>query len=124
MRKPARGLSTGSAAPAAVTAELDRAARAWQYGGPAGLDTLEQPWSPPKQDLARARTAIDAAWEGTAPPELDVARNRWTVTGRGVQLRYGRDGRWYPYREEAGEWWPAGPPERDPATALAELLAA
>lgn len=102
--------------------ELARAVRAWEYGGPTGLDVLEVAWSPPKQDLARARTALAAAWQGAELPELRAWRNRWTVTGRGLQLRYGRDGRWYPYREESGDWWPAGPPERDPATALAELL--
>jgi hypothetical protein len=38
-------------------------------------------------------------------------------------LRYGQDGRWYPYREAAdGEWWPAGAPRDDPAEALADLL--
>ncbi|MGH3979953.1 MAG: SWIM zinc finger family protein [Pseudonocardiaceae bacterium] len=105
------------------SSELARAVRAWEYGGPAGLDVLEAAWSPPKADVARARTALVAAWEGAELPELRVRRNRWTVTGRGLQLRFGRDGRWYPYREESGEWWPAGPPERDPATALADLLA-
>lgn len=105
---------------------LDRAAEAWTQGGPAGLGTLEVAWSPPKQDLARARAALAAAWEGEELPGLEVWRNRWTVRGRGrgrrFQLRYGRDGRWYPYEERGGEWWPAGPPERDPAVVLADLL--
>jgi hypothetical protein len=48
--------------------------------------------------------------------------NRWTVEGLGLQLRYGRDGRWYPYRQECGAWWPAGPPDRDAAAALGRLL--
>jgi uncharacterized Zn finger protein len=103
-------------------AELARAARAWRYGGQAGLGTLEGSWSPPQADLARARAALAAAWDGEDVPELSVWRNRWTLSGHGVQLRYGRDGRWHPYREEAGRWWPAGPPHRDPAAALTELL--
>jgi hypothetical protein len=80
--------------------------RAWEHGGAAGLDVLERPWTPSKPELARAEAAL-AAWEDA--PELVVSRNRWTLVGRGAQLRYGRDGRWYPYREDAGEWWPAGP---------------
>ncbi len=114
---------------------LARAVRAWEYGGPAGLEVLEATWNPPEPVLARARTALAAAWEdwGLAdPPELHVWRNHWTATGlqlrggpplRGsLQLRYGRDGRWYPYREESRAWWPAGAPERDPAVTLAGLL--
>ncbi|NYI05477.1 SWIM zinc finger family protein [Allostreptomyces psammosilenae] len=105
---------------------LERAAAAWRQGGPAGLDALERAWSPPRPEFARARAALSGAWAGEeeALPELGVWRNRWTVAERGVQLRLGRDGRWYPYRARtAGDWWPAGPPERDPAVALADLLA-
>ncbi len=108
---------------------LALAVRAWRYGGAAGLEVLEATWNPPEPVLARARTALAAAWEdwGVAdPPQLHVWRNRWTVPGHGlrdgVQLRYGRDGRWYPYREESRDWWPAGAPERDPTVALAGLL--
>ncbi|MEU1626551.1 SWIM zinc finger family protein [Streptomyces sp. NPDC020096] len=105
--------------------ELPRAAQAWGYGGLAGLRVLEEVWSPPRPELARARSALGAAWadeEGGVPPELSVHRNHWTLIGRGLQLRYGPDGRWYPYREEDDGWWPIGPPERNPATALADLL--
>lgn len=97
---------------------LRRAVRAWGYGGKVGLGVLDVVWTPSKPEVARARTA----WEGEELPPVTVWRNRWTVEGRGVQARYGPDGRWYPYRDEAGEWWPAGVPDRDPAAALAELL--
>jgi hypothetical protein len=99
---------------------LPRAARAWEYGGAAGLETLESAWTPSRAELARARAAIADAWEGEEPPAFEVRRNWWT--GEGVQLRYGRDGRWYPYRDSGGEWWPAGPAAQDPAAALAALL--
>lgn len=103
--------------------DLARAARAWQYGGGSGLDVLEAPFSPPRSVLGWAGTALTAGWDGDDPPEVTLWRNRWTMTGRGVQVRYGLDGRWYPYREEQpGDWWPAGPPRPDPAAALAELL--
>lgn len=102
--------------------QLDRAAEAWRLGGRAGLDVLEEAWTPPKQDTARARTALTAGWEQNELPELEVRDNRWTLAGSGLQLRYGRDGRWYPYRQEDGRWWPAAAPHHDPAEVLAELL--
>ncbi|MFD4241946.1 hypothetical protein ACFWP3_10150 [Streptomyces sp. NPDC058525] len=103
-------------------AELERAAQAWRHGGAAGLRTLEEAWDPPAQETARARTALAAAWEGEELPGLEVSGNHWTLTGRGLQLRRGRDGRWYPYRERAGQWWPAGPPDTEQALVLAGLL--
>ncbi|MBT2542075.1 hypothetical protein J7E99_15510 [Streptomyces sp. ISL-44] len=103
-------------------ADLDRAAQAWRHGGAAGLRTLEEAWEPPAQETARARTALAAAWEADELPELEVRGNHWTLTGRGLQLRRGRDGRWYPYRERAGQWWPAGPPDAEQALVLAGLL--
>ncbi|MFJ2740573.1 SWIM zinc finger family protein [Streptomyces sp. NPDC087440] len=101
---------------------FDRAVRAWQYGGPCGLDTLETPWTPPHQDLARARTTLAADWTEDELPPLETTDNRVTLTGRGLQLRYGRDARWYPYRLENDTWWPSAGPHPDPADALAALL--
>ncbi|HWO68859.1 MAG TPA: SWIM zinc finger family protein [Umezawaea sp.] len=103
---------------AAVGPGLPRAMRAWGYGGSAGLVVLDTPWSPSKAEAARARRA----WEGEELPVATVWRNRWTVEAEGLQLRFGQDGRWYPYRAEGGDWWPAGPPDRDPAAALSELM--
>ena len=88
---------------------------AWRQGGPAGLEVLEEPWTPAGPDAARAR----AAWADGELPAARVWRNRWTVRDR--QLRYGRDGRWYPYRSRDGRWLPAGRADRDPAAAFAEL---
>ncbi|NXY96128.1 SWIM zinc finger family protein [Streptomyces sp. BR123] len=101
---------------------LDRAAEAWRLGGSAGLDVLEEAWTPPQQDTARARTALTAGWEQDELPELEVRDNSFTPAGSGLQLRYGRDGRWYPYRQRDGRWWPAAAPHHDPAEVLAELL--
>ncbi|MGW0737862.1 SWIM zinc finger family protein [Streptomyces sp. NPDC002851] len=103
---------------------LDRAAAAWRLAGAAGLAVLEEPWTPPQQELARARTSLGAAWAEDELPDIEAEENRWTLVGRGLQLRYGRDARWYPYREDAGEWWPAAAPHADAADALAELLGA
>lgn len=117
-------------APAPVAARLATAAdrgrdglalavRAWEYGGPAALSALEEEWTPEADALARARAALDAAWEDGERPRLRAARNRWTVVGGDAQLRQGADGRWWPYRKERGRWTPAGPAAHDPATALA-----
>ncbi|TMR15809.1 SWF/SNF family helicase [Nonomuraea turkmeniaca] len=92
---------------------LETAVAAWRHGGADGLEVLESAWTPPRRDLARARAQLEAGWEGERPPGIEAWRNRWTLGS--LQLRYGRDGRWYPFVERDGHWWPAGPPERDPA---------
>ncbi|MFF7701850.1 SWF or SNF family helicase [Streptomyces lydicus] len=101
---------------------LALAVRAWELGGAAGLAVLEEEWTPDPAALARAAGRLAAAREdGEARPRLRVSANRWTVAGGEAQLRYGRDGRWWPYRKEGGRWAPAGPASEDPAGALAAL---
>ncbi|MEV6653170.1 hypothetical protein [Streptomyces sp. NPDC051219] len=99
--------------------ELALAVRAWEYGGSASLAVLEEEWSPGPEALARARASLEAAWDDDERPRLRATRNRWTVVGTGTRLRYGHDGRWWPYRKEGGRWTPAGPADHDPAAALA-----
>ncbi|WP_051871598.1 SWIM zinc finger family protein [Streptomyces sclerotialus] len=104
------------------TKGLAAAVRAWRQGGPAGLAVLEEEWGPGPEELARATDRLAAARADQAdPPHLRATRNRWTVVGTGMQLRLGRDGRWWPYRKEQGRWLPSGPPDEDPATVLASL---
>ncbi|MCX4821105.1 SWF or SNF family helicase [Streptomyces sp. NBC_01142] len=104
--------------------ELDLAVRAWRYGGTAALAVLEEEWTPESEVLARARTQLAEAWEDTDRPRLRAGGSgRWTVVGAEVQLRVGRDGRWWPYRKERGRWAPAGPADHDPAAALAGVQA-
>ncbi|WP_055713237.1 hypothetical protein [Streptomyces torulosus] len=100
---------------------LALAVRAWRYGGAAGLAVLDEEWPVPAEPLARARDALEAAWDDDERPRLRPAHNRWTVVGGSAQLRLGRDGRWWPYRRERGRWAPAGPAAHDPATALASV---
>ncbi|MEU3252683.1 SWF or SNF family helicase [Streptomyces sp. NPDC006997] len=100
--------------------ELAEAVRAWRYGGAAGLSVLEEEWTVEGEALARARAALETAWEADERPTLRATGgHRWTVVGAPRQLRLGRDGRWWPYRRERARWLPAGGPARDPATALA-----
>ncbi|MER6068183.1 SWF or SNF family helicase [Streptomyces sp. NPDC001817] len=98
---------------------LATAVRAWCAGGVPALAVLDEEWQVEGVALARARAALESAWEEDERPPFDAGGNRWTVPAEGVQLRLGRDGRWWPYREEAGHWVPAGGPDRDPVTALA-----
>ncbi|WP_329453608.1 SWIM zinc finger family protein (plasmid) [Streptomyces sp. NBC_01724] len=102
---------------------LTRTARAWQQGGAAALLVLDDAWDPDPSQLNLAREAIKQAWEGEQPPGLRTARNRLTVIGQDAQLRLGADGHWYPYRKEQGDWWPAGPADRDVTAVLSGLLA-
>ncbi len=100
--------------------QLASAARAWESGGRAALSLWAEPWTPGADEMARARVQLAAAWtEEEAPPALHVTDNRWTTPDDSAQLRLGRDGRWWPYRDEHGTWSPAGGPEQDPAAALA-----
>jgi uncharacterized Zn finger protein len=111
--------------------ELAAAVRAWRYGGPASLDVLETPWTPPPARLERDRQALLADWPDRTPPRLRTWRNRWTVETAAsaasaaisnAQLRLGQDGLWYPYAKDHGTWWPSGPPDADPTVVLATLL--
>ncbi|MBO1332362.1 SWF or SNF family helicase [Streptomyces sp. VRA16 Mangrove soil] len=103
---------------------LASAARAWEHGGVAALAALEDDWTPDAKSAARARAALEAAWEEDERPALKGSRGRWTVSGGDAQLRLGRDGRWWPYRKERGRWTPAGPSASDPASALVTALGA
>ncbi|MBB5937789.1 SWIM zinc finger family protein [Streptomyces zagrosensis] len=103
-------------------ADLDRAALAWEHGGPDALAVLDERWAPGPDALARAGVQLSQAWEEPERPRLRADGNRWTVVGADAQLRYGQDGRWWPYRKERGHWCPAGPAAGDPATALAGAL--
>lgn len=102
-------------------AEVAAAARAWRYGGAPSLDVLDNAWNPPAGRLERDREALRADWADGTPPRLRTWRNRWTVEGGDAQLRLGRDGLWYPYAKDRNTWWPAGPPDADPAVALTAL---
>ncbi|MCX3062602.1 SWF or SNF family helicase [Streptomyces beihaiensis] len=102
--------------------ELALAVRAWRYGGADALAALEEEHVPDPEAAARARAALDAAWDRDERPVFTSARNRWTVFGAPAQLRLGPDGRWWPYREEEGLWTPAGPGTSDPASALATAV--
>ncbi|MEU3189151.1 SWF or SNF family helicase [Streptomyces sp. NPDC006992] len=104
-------------------AELEIAVRAWGFGGAEALVVLADRSAPPAA-LRQARAELDLAWgEEEVRPVLQGEGPRWTVVEGEAQLRYGPDGRWWPFRKRGQAWWPVGGPERDPAAALAAALA-
>ncbi|SDM46907.1 SWIM zinc finger family protein [Allokutzneria albata] len=101
---------------------LKENAMAWFYGDREGYAVAHGKWTPSELELARARTALEAAELGefTVETGYDGPTNRFTFTEPRFQLRLGRDGRWYPFAPaKRGDWVAAGPPDRDPAMAFA-----
>jgi uncharacterized Zn finger protein len=126
-RRAARALGTpafGALAARSGVGERDlaRHALAWRQGGLTGLDSLHAEWDPAADDpdaarlLTAARSALRAK---TSAGQADIQRNR--VTAGRLQLRLGRDLRWYPYARSDDGWEPSGTPEADPTRALADL---
>ena len=66
--------------------------------------------------LAAAQAALRAKTDAAQPV---IEGNR--VTADRLQLRLGRDLRWYPYARSDDDWEPSGAPEADPARALEGL---
>jgi uncharacterized Zn finger protein len=126
-RRAARALGTPAFAALAARSgvgprDLARRALAWRQGGPTGLESLHSEWDPAADDpdaarlLAAARAALSAK-SGAA--QAVIQGNR--VTAGRLQLRLGRDLRWYPYARSDDDWEPSGAPEADPDRALADL---
>ncbi|MEU3821328.1 SWF or SNF family helicase [Streptomyces sp. NPDC030392] len=102
---------------------MDLAVRAWRLGGAAALAVLEEEWTPEPAAAARAEALVAAAGEdGERPVLRPLGGGRWSGPGDEVQVRLGRDGRWWPYRREEGRWAPAGPAGHDPGAVLVPLL--
>ncbi|CAM5670967.1 hypothetical protein SCALM49S_08937 [Streptomyces californicus] len=90
-----------------TTTDLARAVAGWRQGEAEGLAVLETPWDPPGP-FDRARPALAAAGH----PRFTPRRNHLTHPGGPLQLRFGRDMRWYGYESDPGaeDWWPARGP--------------
>jgi len=126
VRRAARTLGTPTFAVLAARAgvpprDLARQALAWRQGGLAGLELLRAEWDPAAEDpdaaeLLQAARATLRAKTGAA----EAVRGNRITAGR-LQLRLGRDLRWYPYARSDQEWEPSGPPQADPALAVADL---
>jgi uncharacterized Zn finger protein len=125
-RRAARTLGTPTFATLAARSgmpprDLARQALAWRQGGLAGLELLRAEWDPASEDpdtvglLETAQAALRAK-TGAA----EVVRGNRITAGR-LQLRLGRDLRWYPYARSDQDWEPSGPAQADPALAVADL---
>ena len=125
-RRAARALSTPAFATLVARSgvgsrDLARQALAWRQGGLTGLESLRGEWNPDADDpdvmelLATARAVLRTK---TGAAEA-VHGNQ--VTAGHLQLRLGRDLRWYPYTRSDEDWEPSGPPETDPDRAVADL---
>jgi hypothetical protein len=95
---------------------------AWTFFGPESLSILTDQWQP---DPALHHEVIAALAEFTtadgSPARVTKRMNRWTIHAHHLQLRYGRDERWYPFLRQNGKWQPAAPATADLAEAVARL---
>jgi uncharacterized Zn finger protein len=89
--------------------ELTRWAEAWREAGRGGLAALRETWQPGPGPLAEAQEILA---DTGVPGKPKVWRNR--LTQGQLQLRYGRDTRWYRFVREGTEWRLDGPPSASP----------
>ncbi|MFF2226907.1 hypothetical protein ACFVV7_26735 [Streptomyces globisporus] len=89
---------------------------AYAHGGPAGVSAYLEAFTIEHDVLAQAQAAIQPL--RPAPmATVEWEDNRLTDIAAGVQLRYGLDARWHPYRAPFGIWQPVPGPDTDPAKA-------
>lgn len=89
--------------------DLRQLAGAWRLGGAAALDALaEPPWRADPLVMAAARDAVGAALKRYGA--VAVRENRLTIPAIDVQLRLGRDGRWWRFEKRSGRWELAAAP--------------
>jgi uncharacterized Zn finger protein len=131
-RRAARALGTPAFTALAARSgvgprDLARRALAWRQGGLAGLESLHSEWDPTADDpdaarlLVAARAALSAKTGAAQAGAAQAVIHGNRVTAGRLQLRLGRDLRWYPYARSDDDWEPSGAPEADPGRALADL---
>lgn len=88
-------------------------ARSWRAGGEGAVDVVEEDWRPDPAELAAGVAALEATG-GRGP--VRVRGNRVGPLPQGwVQLRLGRDLRWYRCERDGRLWAVTEPPSDDPA---------
>ncbi|MEV0982370.1 hypothetical protein [Streptomyces sp. NPDC049915] len=85
-------------------------------GGPVGAAVYLESFSVDHDTLADVQARIQPLRPAPTASIL-CEDNRVTDEAAGIQLRYGPDGRWYPYRAPYGIWQPVPGPSADPAEA-------
>lgn len=96
--------------------EMGHLQLAYTHGGPDGAATYLEPFTVDHHVLAGAQADIQHL-RPAALATVECHDNRLTDQAAGIQLRYGPDGRWYPYRTPYGIWQPVPGPSADPARA-------
>ena len=98
-------------------------ARRWPGGREASQawNCCNAEWDPAAEDLDAAGLLepAEAVLRAKAGAAEAVQGNR--ITAGRLQLRLGRDLRWYPYVRSGQDWEPGGSPDADPALAVADL---
>ncbi|MGW4488149.1 SWIM zinc finger family protein [Amycolatopsis sp. NPDC004368] len=107
--RPGADLPALAQAAALGLAELTTWAHTWRSAGRPGLSAQRDVWSPGPGPLAEARACL--ADTGVGDP-ITTWRNR--VTQGPLQLRYGRDHRWYRFVRTGSGWQLDGPPATSP----------
>ncbi len=93
--------------------ELALWAQAWSEAGRGGMAVVREVWRPPQAPLARAKADLA---ESGLPGEPRTWRNRITLGD--LQLRYGRDERWYRFVRDGEGWRVDGPPSTRPTDVI------
>lgn len=99
-------------------ADVRRLLLAFRHGGTAGVHAAIGA-TPLAQE--RVEEAARRVTRHVVAAELAAAAGIVTDTVRGVQIRHGPDGRWYPFTRSGQRWWPApgASPRADAAFAAA-----
>ncbi|WP_409186522.1 hypothetical protein F9C11_20725 [Amycolatopsis sp. VS8301801F10] len=105
------------------TAALTRLRTAYQFGGAEGVANAQHQHQPSPGTLEAAADAIRATPD-MRNRELVLRDNTITYPVVGVQIRLGRDDRWYPYTRTTADWVAAPAPAADPAAAFSRAIAA
>ncbi|GHF04959.1 hypothetical protein GCM10017786_43030 [Amycolatopsis deserti] len=118
VRRAATALHDGTIAALAAgagmsTRELTRWAIAWREAGRGGFAALRETWQPPPGAFYAVIAELD---ESGLPGETRIWRNR--LTRGALQLRLGRDGRWYRFTRRFQDWLPDGPGAAQPLDLL------
>ena len=84
--------------------DVRRLLLAFRHGGTAGVHAAIGATALADE---RVREAARRVTRHIVAAELAVTAGILTDPVRGVQIRYGPDGRWYPFTQSGQRWWPA-----------------
>lgn len=104
-------------------AALARLRTAYRISGAEGVSNAQHHYQPPPGTLELAADAIRAE-PNMRNRELVLRGNTITYPTAGIQIRLGRDNRWYPYTRTNTDWVAAPTPVADPAAAFSRAIAA